>query len=136
VDNQQGAFRTRAGDEVLPVAQVRTWLGVEGFQNAVADPDQIRSYITLRSEQYGEITDPPEDVEVLLVPVPWPRAASQQPIPGKPGLNPWRYRHPENRLAVNNPGSFELWAEYVDGDKVRVISNWRSDVYVDRTFVK
>jgi len=127
VNNQTGEFSTRGADEVLNTTDAKTWLGVDGFQNAVTDPDQIRSYLTLRSEQYGEITD---DVEVLLVPVLWPRTASKQPIPGRPGLNPWRYRHPENRLAVNNPGSFELWAEYVDGKQVRVISNWRSDAYV------
>lgn len=125
-------FSTRRGGETVLAADVKTWFGLDGFQNAVTDPDQIRSYLTLRSEQYGEISNPPQeaDVEVLLVPVPWPRSAAQQPIPGKPGLNPWRYRHPDNRQAVNNPGSFELWAEYVDGNKLRVISNWRSDVYV------
>jgi type II secretory pathway pseudopilin PulG len=135
VTNRDGifSFSTHGADEVLSTADAKAWLGVDGFQNAVMNPDQIRTYLTLRSEQYGEITD---DVEVLLVPVPWPRAASQQPIPDRPGLNPWRYRAPENRSATNNPGSFELWAEYVDGNNVRVVSNWRDDAYVDRDFVK
>jgi type II secretory pathway pseudopilin PulG len=136
VDNQSGEFLTRGGGEVLPAARVKAWFGIDGFQNAVTNPDEIRSYLALRAEQHGEISNPPEDVEVLLVPVAWPRSAAQQPIPGKPGLNPWRYRHPENRMATNNSGSFELWAEYVDGNAVRVISNWRSEVFVDRDFAR
>ncbi len=136
VDNQTAEFRARGGGEVLRADRVPAYFGVEGFQNATMEQDRVKSFVNFRAEQYEEIGVPGDDVEVLVVPAPWPRAAAVQPIPGKPGVNPWRYRNPDNRMATNNPGGFELWAEYVDGKDVRIISNWRSDSYVVGQLVK
>ena len=36
-------------------------------------------------------------------------------------FNPWRYISQD---APNNPKSFDLWAEYKDGNNMRVIGNW------------
>jgi type II secretory pathway pseudopilin PulG len=134
VDNARGEFRTRDGSEVITSAQAKVKFGVDGFANAVTDPTKVRRFLDAKASQYAEITTAPDDVEVLVVPMPWPLNAAEHPIPEKPGLNPWRYLAGQN--ATNNPDSFDLWAEFVDGKHVRVLGNWRSDAVIDRDFVR
>ena len=43
-------------------------------------------------------------------------------LPGNPGLNPWRY---VSSNPTNNPSSFDLWAEYWQGNNKIVIGNWK-----------
>lgn len=147
-ENGEFFYHTEGRGEVISPDQAQSWFGIEGFQNAVEDPAQPRSYLNPRADSYAEVSNPPQDAEVLIVPVPWPLnlPSALHPVPSKPGLNPWRYRNPENRSATNNPGSFELWAEYVDGKRfqdtdgrqkmeVRVISNWRQEPHFGRPLV-
>ena len=42
------------------------------------------------------------------------------------GINPWRY---VSSGPVNNVQQYDLWAEYVVGDEVWVISNWKSEPF-------
>lgn len=134
VDNVRREFRTADGTQVLRPEVVRSWFNVDGFVNAVADPAQVRGFLSPKSQQVGTLSQTTERIEVLVTPVPWPLRAAQQPIPEVPGLNPWRYLGPGN--ATNNVDSFDLWAEFVDGKHVRVSSNWRADAFVDRPFVR
>ena len=133
VDNVRGEFRTQGG-QVLRPEVLQSRFNVEGFANASTDPAQVRQFLNPKSQQVAALSQDPNDLEVLVVPVPWPLRAAQQPIPERPGLNPWRYLGPVN--ATNNVDSFDLWAEFVDGNHVRVTSNWRADAYVDRPFIR
>jgi hypothetical protein len=83
-----------------------------------------------KDRQYAEVgSSPADDIEVLVVPVAWPRAGDvlnqyPAPVPGKPGVNPWRYTTGVH--ATNNAGRFDLWAEYIEKGKPKIISNWSS----------
>ena len=135
VDNQKGVFFTPDRSEEIGVQAVRDYFGVEGFVNAVpstgnlaADTRQVRKFIELKSEQLGEIAP---NVAVLTAPVRWPLNPRQgvpalaAPVPSKPGLNPWRY---VSTNPPNNPGRFDLWAEFVDGTSVKIICNWNQGI--------
>src|SRR5439155_1461983 len=65
-----------------------------------------------------------ELTEVLVVSVPSPLDRGDQPSPVR-GLNPWRY---VSTQPTNNPATFDLWAEYVEGGKVKIICNWSKDI--------
>ena len=81
--------------------------------------------MSFRASQYQTLSsNPSPEVELLVVPVPWPLTSSAQPT-GKKGLNPWRY---VSRNPTNNPTTFDLWAEFVDGGKVKVICNWSKEI--------
>jgi len=72
----------------------------------------------------GSRSAPPDpDLQVLVVPIEWPANRPDQPT-GVRGLNPWHYVSSE---PTNNPASFDLWAEYPDGGKIKMICNWSKD---------
>lgn len=116
VDNVQRRFYSPDHGDVLTSADVNQLFNREGFVNASPDPKKVRKFLELRSEQYDLLSEQPQ-AHVLVV-----------PVPSKQGLNPWRY---VSSNPTNNPGRFDLWAEFVDGKTVRMISNWHRDI-VDR----
>ena len=99
--------------------------------NAGPTPKDIKQFASLKSEQHKPIVKSPVEVEVLTVPVDWPLKKSglpppfNSPDPAVQRINPWRYVCTQ---PTNNPATFDLWAEYVEGGKVRVICNWSKDV--------
>jgi prepilin-type N-terminal cleavage/methylation domain-containing protein len=137
VDNVQGHFYSPDFGDVLRSDQLIPFFNLEGFANASPDPKQVRKFIELRSEQYGLLNQQQPELHVLAVPVRWPTKgtghlewplARRSEFNPEPGLNPWRYI---SSNPTNNPGRFDLWAEFVDGSTVRMISNWHRDI-VDR----
>ena len=124
LDNGKAEFRTPNREETIGAAVVESFFGVKGFVNSSTDPKQVKSFMSFRDKQYQEVSSQP-DVELLVVPVPWPSGRSDQPCHNKKGLNPWRY---VSKNPTNNPTSFDLWAEYVDGAKVKIICNWSKEV--------
>ena len=126
LDNATGIFRTREGDERIDAANVRTYFNMEGFVNSSTDPKQVKSFMTFKKKQYEELFPPNSvpDVELLVVPVPWPLDSGNPPT-AKKGLNPFRY---VSTSPTNNPTTFDLWAEYVDGKRIRIICNWSKDI--------
>jgi len=117
-------YRTPDRSETIRPVTVQQFFGVEGFANASMEPGSVRSFVEFKDKQYGEISSRP-DVEVLVVPVAWPLSrTADQPTP-VPGLNPWRY---VSTNPTNNPNSFDLWAEWVDGKEIKIICNWNKDV--------
>jgi prepilin-type N-terminal cleavage/methylation domain-containing protein len=136
VDNVQGHFRSPDYGDVLTSQQLMALFNLEGFANASPDPRKVRKFIELRSEQFGLLNQQQPELHVLAVPVRWPKGVGDLEWPlarrtefvPEPGLNPWRYI---SSNPTNNPGRFDLWAEFVDGRTVRMISNWHRDI-VDR----
>jgi prepilin-type N-terminal cleavage/methylation domain-containing protein len=133
VDNRTQEFFTPDRSAVIGADVVRQYFNVDGFVNTVpstgdlaADTRRVRKFLELKSEQYGEVAP---GVEVLTVPVRWPLnppAGAPAPVPGNAlGLNPWRY---VSTNPTNNPGRFDLWAEFVDGKQVKMICNWNKDI--------
>jgi hypothetical protein len=129
VDNANGTFRTVEGNEEISSAGVKQVFGVEGFANAAprgSDLKSVRRFFKPEARQYAELSRNP-DAEVLVVPQKWPL----NPPAGIPsptavrGLNPWHY---VSTYPTNNRNSFDLWAEYVDGNRVKIIGNWSKDV--------
>ena len=136
------------GDELannppkLTSADVRTWFGRDGFVNA-ASIDRRRSlfraefkesasaeifaskgiggYADLRVLAVGWAGDAhrPSQLNGLI----WPKDPNfPPPIPTNPRLNPWRY---VSSNPTNNPGRFDLWAEYIEKGQKKIIANWR-----------
>jgi len=62
-------------------------------------------------------------LKILTVPFPWPDRATG-PMAGST-LNPWHY---VSSNPTNNPASYDLWAEFVDGKKLKTICNWAREV--------
>jgi prepilin-type N-terminal cleavage/methylation domain-containing protein len=125
LNNTTGEFRTREGQEIINAADIQTVFNMEGFVNSSTDPKQVKSFMTFRKKQYEELfLNAAPDVELLVVPVPWPLDRVDQPT-GRKGLNPWRY---VSTSPINNPTTFDLWAEYVDGKRIRIICNWSKDI--------
>jgi prepilin-type N-terminal cleavage/methylation domain-containing protein len=133
VDNQTGEFFTPDRGEAIRASDILQYFGVEGFVNAVpstgdmaADARKVRQFIELKPNQHGALSTQP-GVEVLVVPVQWPlnEPPGTHPVPSRLGLNPWRY---VSTNPTNNPGRFDLWAEFVDGKRVRIICNWSSEI--------
>ena len=126
----------------LTSAEVRTWFGRDGFVNA-APLDRRRSlfraefkesasaevfasrtaggYADLRVLAVGWSGDAhrPSQLAGLF----WPKDPNfPPPIPSNPRLNPWRY---VSSNPTNNPGRFDLWAEYIEKGQKKIIANWR-----------
>lgn len=117
-------FQTKNRGENISSAALKNFFGVEGILNQAKEARNARSYANFKASQYAEISSNP-DVEVLVAPVKMPLSvkglAIPQPIPGKPGLNPWRY---VSTGPTNNPSRYDLWVDLVISGKTNRISNW------------
>jgi type II secretory pathway pseudopilin PulG len=92
--------------------------GVKGFFNSSEDASEVKNfYPTIRSSQYAR--DPDNTNAIVLV----------VPAKGPDGdFNPWRYvvaKPSGGANPINNPDSFDLWAEVVYGGRTNVIGNWK-----------
>ena len=123
-----GTFRSPNRSEKFGSFTLQQYFGVDGIENAGTTAKEVKPFISLKSGQYAAIkaASPIEaELDVLVVPVPWPLNRTADQPTSVPGLNPWRY---VSTQPTNNPASFDLWAEYVDGAKVKVICNWSEGV--------
>ncbi len=132
------------GDTVGPTglksSDLQKYFGRDGFVNATT-AERKRSLFRMEfkesasAEIFSSTGNP--DLRVLAVGwagdahrpnqrsgLSWPRSDSRfpPPIPGNPQLNPWRY---VSSNPTNNPGRFDLWAEYVENNQKKLIGNWR-----------
>jgi hypothetical protein len=93
--------------------------GINGFFNSSEDASEVKNfYPTIRSSQYAR--DPGNaNAIVLVVPAKGP---------GGGDFNPWRYvvaKPAGGPNPINNPDSYDLWAEVVYGGRTNVIGNWK-----------
>ncbi len=123
-------------------ASVHTWFGRDGFVNAVS-AERRRSLFRaeFKESAAAEIFSNPAqpgyvDLRVLavgwagdahrpsqLAGLVWPNNTNfPPPIPTNPRLNPWRY---VSSNPTNNPGRFDLWAEYIEKGQKKIVANWR-----------
>ena len=123
-----GTFRSPNRSERINPSVLPQYFGVDGIENAATTAKEVKPFISLKSGQYAAIkaaTPNEAELDVLVVPVPWPLNRTADQPTTVPGLNPWRY---VSTQPTNNPASFDLWAEYVEGGKVKVICNWSEGV--------
>jgi len=124
VDDKTGNFRLIDSQEFIPSAKIKETFNVEGFVNSASERGGVKVFLDkLKPDSLGRVRTGP-DLYVLTVPVAWPLARSDQPTAVK-GVNPWRY---VSSNPTNNPGSYDLWAEFVEGKQVKIISNWTKDI--------
>lgn len=106
-------FQTKNGSEKVTSTVLQNYFGVEGILNQAKEARAVKSFANFKAAQYAEISKIP-DVEVLVAPVPTPlnfkSVAVTQPIPSKPGLNPWRY---VSSSPTNNPARYDLWVDVI-----------------------
>ena len=132
VDDKGNRFRSPNRQQWIGATMVSGLFNADGFVNAGANPKEIKPFISLRSDQHKSILTSPVDVEVLAVPVDWPLNIPLLPPPfnstdlNVKRINPVRYVASPH--ATNNPATFDLWAEYVEGKKVKIICNWSKDI--------
>jgi prepilin-type N-terminal cleavage/methylation domain-containing protein len=121
-----GTFRSPNRSQRFASALTQRYFGVDGIQNADPDPKQVKNFLPqLKTAQSRAINSLPGDqpqteLQVLVVPVPWPLTRADQPTRIR-GLNPWRY---VSTQPTNNPATYDLWAEYLDGKDLKIIGNW------------
>jgi len=116
-----------------------------GFVNASASQkatDESAAAINflagLRPTQIGQVVigrqtalNPPFNA-LLVCSVKWQGATEMinpalTPYTKRSGLNPWRY---VSSSPTNNPGSYDLWVDFVIGSSVYRVSNWSKDPQV------
>jgi prepilin-type N-terminal cleavage/methylation domain-containing protein len=128
-----GRFHARDREQRIRSDYVRQLFNTDGFENAETSPKDIKSFISLKSSQRRAITSqvPGPEIEVLAVSVDWPSNNPNFPPPFNSTdpqirrVNPWRY---VKTNPTNNPDGFDLWAEYVEGGKIKIICNWSKEV--------
>ncbi len=133
LDESKGTFHARDREQRIPSAKVMQFFHRDGFVNAGANPKEVKPFIDLKASQRRIVSKPPDpDIEVLAVSVDWPLNDPNSPPPfgGYPDpsirrVNPMRY---VSTNPTNNPDSFDLWAEFVEGGKLKIICNWSKDV--------
>jgi len=133
VDDRSRVFRARDRQQGIPIVSVQNFFHADGFVNAGTNPKVIKSFLpSLKASQRRTISKAPNpDIEVLAVPLDWPanNPSFSPPFnstdPQIRQVNPWRY---VKTNPTNNPDSFDLWAEFVEGGKIKVICNWSKDV--------
>ena len=135
VDDRGNRFRSPNRQQWIGASTVSSLFNADGFVNAAANPKEIKSFFpSLSSAQHKLILKSPADVEVLAVAVDWPLNNPlfpppfnfNSPDPSVKRINPVRYVASPH--ATNNPATFDLWVEYVEGKKVKIICNWSKDI--------
>jgi len=129
---------------VMAPKLIKEHFGVDGFVNGSKTESALKKFYEPRPESVRHIREGHEDedngqahkshhcdeLHILCVPSPWPLSRDDEPVrlDGKAakGVNPWRY---VSSQPVNNVQQYDLWAEYVVGDEVWVISNWKSEPF-------
>ncbi|MGI8966592.1 MAG: type II secretion system protein [Limisphaerales bacterium] len=114
-----GDFETVNAGEKISKITAQTVFGRGGFANS--QPGNVHNFFKQLKAgvQYRPYLMTP--VQVLVVPVEGPNDfPSPDPANPKP-LNTWRY---VSTNPTNNPGRYDLWAEFVVGGKTNLIGNW------------
>ncbi len=140
----RGTFKDPMSGNVMDPKLIKEYFGVDGFVNGSKTEGELKKFYEPRPENVRHISEEhdedeeghghkshhSDEVHVLCVPSPWPISRDDQPVRhhGKvaKGINPWRY---VSSGPVNNVQQYDLWAEYVVGDEVWVISNWKSEPF-------
>lgn len=144
VDNPNQVFITPDGSQRITSQAVQAGFGRDGFVNAALLGRRRAFSHRINDRQHAGIyrtANGSADVglEVLAAGFitdstgkkgsgfPWPTDAKTlnqypSPIPSNPGLNPWHYI---STTPTNNPGGYDLWAEYFVRGEHRVIANWK-----------
>lgn len=142
-NNQQGFYRL-PGENVsqrFTEADIRPIFNTAGFAN-VAEREEDLKYSVPELDQ-AMVTDLSNTkykskLRVLQVPVPWRNhreipgefespliyhegGAAVNPLGTGSRINTWRY---VSTNPTNNPASYDLWAEVLIGDEVKIIGNW------------
>ena len=134
--NNGSIYLTTDRAERLTASEIQSAFGLGGFINSAVYPQKPKSYLRdLKPRQRREIRLPgANDIELLAVPVDWPRKLlDQSPLrmvttdPRLREINPWHY---VATRPTNNTASFDLWAIWatgrvVDGtNELRFFGNW------------
>jgi prepilin-type N-terminal cleavage/methylation domain-containing protein len=141
-NNGSGYYQTLDGSgQISSAAGQFTSLygaGVTGFVNTSAsakgsdDKGAAVPFLKdVRPNQVGKWTLGAQTINAILVcSVQWDNV-STQPLASPPaaqnGLNPWRY---DSSHPVNNPGSYDLWVDFLIKGKTNRVSNWSKQVQV------
>jgi prepilin-type N-terminal cleavage/methylation domain-containing protein len=93
-------------------------IGVAGFANSTtatkgSDDYNVESFIQVKSVELETVTTI-SGLNVKLLDVPVPGGNNSD-------INPWHYN---SHNPVNNPGSYDLWAEIMIGSQTNIIGNW------------
>ena len=140
----RGTFKDPMSGNVMAPKLIKEHFGVDGFVNGGKTESALKKFYEPRPENVRHISEEHDDedaghghkshhsdeVHILCVPSPWPLSRDDEAVrlDGKAaeGVNPWRY---VSSQPVNNVQQYDLWAEYVVGDEVWVIGNWKSEPF-------
>ena len=137
--NQGKEYSTTERQATILSTVFQAVFGVQGFVNSVLPnvgtekTQRPKNYLpTLKATQHPEVVLNklnPTPVEILAVPVEWPRSTSfVAPLAAFTTdakalrINPWHY---VSTQPTNNPATFDLWARVVIGKQERTYGNWK-----------
>ena len=145
---KSGVYVSMDGSSQIPVSQVKTLFGVDGFMNSARNargtddaPGPQKFLTQMMPKQVAALVDPGSPPSASLAPkilvcsVAWDSPSLTPPLPSPyttaavaPGnllpnnqLNPWRY---VSTNPTNNQNGIDLWVDLPIGSKVYRISNW------------
>jgi prepilin-type N-terminal cleavage/methylation domain-containing protein len=135
VSSNRGAlYITADASESLTTAALRQAFNQEGLVNSVEPGQRPKGYLHgFKKSQWTEFNlgGAARDIELLVVPVRWPRGQSAQaPLAGRvPATTPieklltipWSY---VSTKATNNSAGFDLWVDVYLGKNRMTIANW------------
>ncbi|MDB6130959.1 MAG: hypothetical protein JWM04_2066 [Verrucomicrobiales bacterium] len=120
-------YETLTSSEKLLYNDASKYFG-RGFANSGSVRKGVKNFFTsLKSGQYKELSSSgagaSPHIDVLTLPIDGPNMLTNTTQSSKVVLNTWRYN---SSFPVNNPGSYDLWAEITIDGKVLIIGNWNS----------
>jgi prepilin-type N-terminal cleavage/methylation domain-containing protein len=129
ISNATPYFASSISHDMLSPAQVPTLFNMGGFVNASADTNEFQNYFgraDLKAQAYALITNgPPPPPPYALLGIAGLKGPVELRGPATViSLNPWRY---VSSNPTNNPGSYDLWMDFVSQGKTNRVSNWSKD---------
>lgn len=107
--------------ETIDAALIQKVFGLGRFINSSADPSELR--YSAKSIQPNQLVSVKQDDWAEAVQMPLVAVRGPGPFGEADTVtNTWRYN---SFNPTNNPNTYDLWAEVLIGDEVRIIGNWK-----------
>jgi type II secretory pathway pseudopilin PulG len=129
VSNSAPYFASPVAHDMLSTNAVTSVFNLGGFINSSADTNEVQNFFGSRTLNSGNawlaVTNLYGSFVIFValgVPVQGP---VQLQSPTRAGIiNPWHYN---SSNPTNNPGSYDLWMDFISQGKTNRVSNWSKD---------
>jgi prepilin-type N-terminal cleavage/methylation domain-containing protein len=130
INNSTPYFASSISHTMLSqTVDVPTIFRLGGFVNASADTNEFQNYFgraDLKAQAWALVTNgPPPPPPFALLGIGGLKGPVELRGPATViSINPWRYN---SSNPTNNPGSYDLWMDFISQGKTNRVSNWSKD---------